>query len=118
MGRFQIDWSSDFMVKRFLPAGHANAPFVAGLQAGKFPLGPRRHEIVTLQHGEIEKLTCHFRANGVQPDIAGTGLAETVTIKSRQRVTAAALQFCSEHIGRHAGHNKRDSAILHGTAAR
>jgi hypothetical protein len=101
MSRFEIDWRGDPMLERFFPPGHADAPFVAWLEARELPLRVRRDEIVAIQHREVEELPRHLCADRVQTNIAGTGLAEPVAIKPGQRITAAGLEIGTEDVGRH-----------------
>src|SRR5438874_6820071 len=90
------------MIERFLSARHANAPLVTGLQARKFPLWMRRDEIISLQHGKIQKLARHSCANRVKPNVARPGLAKAIAKKSGKRISTTILQLRSQHIGRHA----------------
>ena len=99
---FEVNWRGNSVVERFLPACHANAPLVTRLQTRKFPLRTRRDEIISLQHGKIQKLACHSCANRVKPDVARSGLAKSIAIKSSKRISTATLQFCSQNISRHA----------------
>ena len=46
----QINRAGDAVVERFFPTGHADAPFVARLEPGKFPFRMRRDQVVSLQH--------------------------------------------------------------------
>ena len=91
------------MIERLFPPCYADAPFVARVQPRELPFGTRRNEIVALEHGKIEKFACHFYADSVQADVAGTRLTEAVTIKARQWIATAALQLRPENIGRHGG---------------
>src|SRR6266576_4428048 len=100
--RFEIDRRRNSMIKRFLPACHANAPLVAGFQARKFPVWMWRDEIISLQHRKIQKLARHSCANRVKPNVARPGLAEAIPIKSGTRILTAILQLRSQNIRRHA----------------
>ena len=99
--RFEIDGRSNAVLERILPSCHAHAPFVARLESGKIPFRMRRDEIVAIEHGKIEELTRHLRAHGMQPDIARSGAAESIPIKSGERITAARFQLSSENVCRH-----------------
>ncbi len=93
--RFKIDRRGHAMIERFLPARYADTPFVARLESGKFPFRMWGYEIVSLQHGEIEKFARHLRANAVQAHVSRSGFAETIAIKPGDRVATATLQFRS-----------------------
>ena len=101
MSGFEINWRGNSVIERSLPARHANAPLVAGLEARKFPLRVRRDKIVSLQHRKIQKLTRHLCTNRVKPDVAGPGLTKAIAVKSGERIPTATLQFRSQNIRRH-----------------
>src|SRR6266508_367980 len=101
MRRFKIDRGRATMIQRAFPARDANTPFVARLQPGKSPFRAWRDQIVSVEHGKIEKFPCDFHANGVQPNILRTGATKAVAIEARDRVAATTSQFCSKNIRRH-----------------
>jgi hypothetical protein len=98
---FKIDRCGAIMVERRLPACDANAPAIARFKSGKSPFRMWRNQIVAIEHREIEEIARGLNANGVQPDVFGTGTAITVTIKSGHRIAATTFQFCSENIREH-----------------
>jgi hypothetical protein len=102
VSRFEVNRRGNSVVERFLPARHANAPSVSGLQARKFPLRVRRNEIISLQHRKIQKLARHLYTNCMKPDVAGPGLTKAVAVKSGKRISTATLQLRSQNIRRHA----------------
>src|SRR5256886_17608997 len=104
MGCFEINRAGDAVVECFFPTRHADAPFVARLKSGKFPLWVRCDQVVSLQHRKIEKVASHLRANGVQPNVAGPGATVAVAIETGEWIAAATLQLGAEDI---CGHRKR-----------
>jgi len=86
------------MIQRVFPARDADAPFVARLQPGEPPFQAWRDQIVSVEHGKIEKFPCDFHANGVQPNVFRTSATKTVAIKAGNRI---AFQFASENICGH-----------------
>src|ERR1700730_5288760 len=110
MGGLEINRAGNAVVERFLPTGHADAPFVARLKPGKFPFRMRRDQVVSLQHGKIEELASHLDANSVQPDVAGTGATVAVAIKAGEGIAAATLQLGAEDV---CGHEGKDNVVRH-----
>ena len=101
MRGFKIDRSGAVVIKRAFPARYANAPFIAWLQSGEAPFRTRRDQIVSVEHGEIEKLARDFHADRVQPEIFRPGPTKTVAIKSGDRIAATTFQFGSQNVCRH-----------------
>jgi 2'-5' RNA ligase len=89
------------MIQRAFPTRDADTPFVARLQPGEPPFRAWRDQIVSVEHGKIEKFPCDFHANGVQPNVFRTGATETVAIKTGDRIATATFQFASENVGGH-----------------
>jgi hypothetical protein len=106
MGGFKIDWGGAVMIERVFPARDAHAPFVTWFEPRETPLQMRRDQVVSIEHGKIQKLLCDLNANGVLADIFGTCSTEAVAVEPSHRVTAATLQFGSQNIRWH----KADSA--------
>ena len=86
MRRFQIYRRRNPAFQRIFPTRHTHAPFIARLQPGKIPFRVGRNKIVPIEHGKIEKLARHLRANRVLPHIAGASAAISITIKSSERI--------------------------------
>lgn len=101
MRRFKIDWGRAIMIQRAFPARYAHAPFVARLQPGETPFRVGRDQIVSVEHGKIEKFPCDFHANRVQPNVFRTGATKAVAIKAGDRIATATFQFASENVGGH-----------------
>ena len=101
MRRFKIDWGRAIMVQRAFPARYAHTPFVARVKPGKSPFRVRRDQIVSVEHGKIEKFPCDFHANRVQPNVFRTGATKAVAIKAGDRIATATFQFASDNVGWH-----------------
>jgi hypothetical protein len=101
MRRFKIDRRSAIIIQRAFPARDADTPFVARLQPGEPPFRVGRDQIVSVEHGKIEKFPCDFNANRVQPNVFRTSATEAVAIKAGDRVATATFQFASENVGGH-----------------
>lgn len=61
----------------------------------------RSNQVVSVEDGKIEKITCDNHADGVQTDVVGTGAAVTVAIKAGHGIAAATLQLRAENVGKH-----------------
>jgi len=66
----------------FFPPQGAQAPSIAGFQAGKVILGNGRTEIVALRSGEFEKFSGYFRTDDVGTEIFESGVAEAIAIEA------------------------------------
>ena len=80
VGRVKIHGRGDPGLQRFMPTGHTKTPAVSLLQSGK--TGLRRYQIVAACIRKFEELVRHLRADRMQPGIAWTGAAVTVSIKT------------------------------------
>ena len=89
------------MIQGAFPARDADAPFVPRLQPGEPPFRAWGDQIVSVEHGEIEKFPCNFHANRVQPHVFGTGATKAVAIKAGDWIATATFQFASENVGGH-----------------
>ena len=101
MRRFKIDRRSAIMIQRAFPARDADTPFVARLQPREPPFRAWRDQIVSVEHGKIEKFPCDFHANGMQPNVFRTGATKSVAIKAGNWIATATFQFASENVGGH-----------------
>jgi hypothetical protein len=99
VGAFQPHARSAAGIERLLPAGDAQAPAIAGLQAGKFVLRDGRGEVVALRAAEEQEFGGHFHADGVETDIARAGAAIAIAIKTGDRLEAAGTQAFTEDVG-------------------
>jgi hypothetical protein len=96
MGGVKIDWRSYTCLQGFVPARHAKTPAVAFFQPWKIAL--RRYQVVTAGIGKFEKFIRHLGADRVEPEIARTGAAVTISIETGNRITAAAAQLSTKNI--------------------
>jgi len=101
MSRFEIDGRGAAVIERCLPAGNADAPLVAWIEAGKTKFGNRRDQIVAVEHGEIEKLARYFYTDRVQSDIFRPSATKSIPIESGDRIAAAAFQFSAKNVRGH-----------------
>src|SRR4051812_23451629 len=90
MRRLEINRRGPAMIERVLPPRNANAPAISWFQPGEAPLRHWGHEIVPIQHGEIEKLLGNFNANRVESKVFGAGPAVAVPVKSSHRFATTA----------------------------
>jgi hypothetical protein len=104
MRRFEIDGRGATALERRFPTRDANAPTISRFEARKTPFGHGCHEIVPVEDREIEKFFSYLHANGVKPKVFGPRAAISVSIESRQRITATATQVRAENVGRHGAH--------------
>ncbi len=98
MSRFEHHRRGHPGLERFLPASRAEAPAIAGMQAGKFILGMRGDEVVTTLGRELKKILCDYDTDGVDSMVARTGMAITIPVKSRPRFKAAGLKIAAQYI--------------------
>ena len=101
MRRFKIDGRGAAPLESGFPTRDADTPAVARFQSRKTPVGHRCDKIVPVEDREIEKLLCHFHANGMQADVLRPGAAISIAIKSGHRITATATQLSPENICGH-----------------
>ncbi len=95
MRGFKIDRRGAVVIERTFPARHADAPFIARLQSGEAPLWTRRNQIISIEHGEIEKFPRCLYADGVQPDILWARSTKSIAIKSSHRIATTTFQLSS-----------------------
>ena len=79
-------------IERLLPTWSAEAPAIAGLEAGKAVLRNRRRQIVAARFGEPQKLGGRDNADRVAPHVLPAGVAAAVPEKARHRLDRAALE--------------------------
>jgi len=84
-----------------LPARGAEAPAITGFEPRESELRPGRREVVPTRPAELQELRGHDGANGVDPQIFGTGFAAPVPEEPGERVVAARFQIGAEDIGGH-----------------
>jgi catechol 2,3-dioxygenase-like lactoylglutathione lyase family enzyme len=101
VGCFKIDRGGAVVIQRAFPARDAHAPFVARFESGKAEFRMRRDEIIAIEHGVIQELSCDFDAHRVLADIFRPCSTKSVAIKSGNRIATTTFQFCSQNIRRH-----------------
>jgi hypothetical protein len=98
MGRAQHHARRLAGLECFLPARRAQAPAVAGLEAGKAIFRHRGREIVAARFGEFEKLRRRDDTDGVTADVVDPGVAAAVPVETGQRRQRAGLDRLAEHV--------------------
>jgi len=101
---FKIDRGRAIVIKRAFPTRDADAPFVTGLESGKSPFRLRRYQIVSIEHGEIQKLARDFHAHRVQSDIFRSGATKSVAIESCHGIATTGSEFSPENV---CGHQRK-----------
>ena len=101
---FQHDSRRGIGLKGFLPAGGAQAPLVAVLEAGKSELRARRAQVVAAAFGKFEKLVCHFRADDVHSSITRAGAAAAVPMPAGERIERAGNENGADDVAGFDGH--------------
>jgi len=77
--------------ERLRPTPHADAPAVAGRQAGEIVFGARRDEVVAAKRQKFQKRLRDLAADGVQPPIFRAGTAIAIAVKPGDGRVAATL---------------------------
>lgn len=98
VGGFENDWTSGAGLLDLEPAGGADAPAVARLEAGEAELGHGSDEVVAegargLQEGLIDDA-----ADGVDAEVFGAGVAAAVAVEAGHGGAAAGLQREAEDV--------------------
>src|SRR5262245_35694401 len=81
-----------------MPAGCAEAPTVAGLEAGKAEFRHRRGKIIAARFGKRKKRGGHDRAHRVAADILPPGIAAAVAKEARHRADRTEFEPVAEHV--------------------
>lgn len=85
------------------PAGDAEAPAVAGLEAGEIVFRGGGGQVVPVVTGELEERAGDHGADHVETVIAGAGMAIAIAVEAGEGFGAAGLEWRAEHVGRHRG---------------
>lgn len=83
------------------PAGDAEAPFIAGLEAGEVKFWAGCGEVVSGGFGEFEEVLGDFCTDGVEADVSGAGAAEAIAEVSGEGGGAAAFKLGAEDVCDH-----------------
>src|SRR6056297_3200098 len=82
VGGRKVDFRADAFIGRLHETRGAQAPAVAGLEAGEPELGPRGGKVVAQIFRVGEEFRGHHRADGVRPLVGRTGVAMAVAEKA------------------------------------
>jgi hypothetical protein len=98
VSRFENDGTGCSGLLDFEPAGGADAPAVAGFEAGKAELGHGSREIVAERLRGSEKGLIDDAADGVDANVVGTGVATAIPEKAGHRLAAANSEGLPEDV--------------------
>lgn len=101
MGGGEGDGRSAAGIEGFFPAGDAEAPAIAGFEAGEIPLGSGGGEIIAAEIGEVQELLGGLNADGVQADVSGAGAAIAIAVEPGHGFAAAAGEWFEKDVGAH-----------------
>ncbi len=104
VGGFDDDLRGHAGKKGFFPAGGAQAPLVAGFEAGEAVGEVGGAEVVAAGFGEGEKLFGDLRADNVDAVVISAGAAAAVAEVAGHGVRAAWLKNGTEDVFRSGGH--------------
>jgi hypothetical protein len=98
VGGFEDDRAGSSGLDYLQPAGGADAPLVAGVEAGEPVLWHGGGEVVAQASRDGEELFGDDAANSMNAEVVRTGVAAAVTIEAGERVEAAGFQGLAEHV--------------------
>jgi len=98
VGGFETDGAGGSGLLDLEPAGGADAPAVAGLEAGKTVLRHRGGEVVAQGFRSGEEGFIDDAADGVGARVVGPGLAASGAVESGHRSAAAGGQGLAEYV--------------------
>src|SRR5262245_52950643 len=81
-----------------LPAGGAQTPAIAGLEAGELEFRHRRAEVIAAGLGEVQELSSHQHADGVRAAILSARVAAAVAEEACQWALGAICQLAAQDI--------------------
>lgn len=96
--------------ERLLPARRAQAPAVAGLEAGEAESRQRRRQVVAARFGEFQEFGCRDHAHRMAADILRPGIAAAVAVEPGHRLDRTGFEWASQHVER-----RRPPAFAAGT---
>lgn len=115
-GGFEVHLGSASVIEGFLPAEDAEAPGVAGFQAGKGKLRSWSAEVVPAVLAELQKLGGELGADAVESLITGSGPATTIAKESGHGIKRAGGEFPAQNIEiRHAGNWIGEAGLASGS---
>src|SRR5258708_33488636 len=98
VGGFEDDGAGCSGLLDLQPAGGADAPAVARLEAGEAELGHGRGEVVAEGLGGGEKRGVDDAANGVYAEIVAAGVAAAVAVEAGHGFTATGVEGLTEDV--------------------
>ena len=101
MGGFEDDGAGSSRLLDLEPTGGANAPAVAGFEAGESVLRHRGAEVVTQLLGDAKELFSDDAADGVDTEVVRAGVATAVAVEAGRRIlrlTATDVQRLTEYV--------------------
>lgn len=98
MGGFEDDGAGGAGVEDLLPAGGADAPVVAGFEAGKAMFRHGSGEIVAEALGGGEEVGGDDGADGVDAKVVGAGVAAAVAIEAGHGLAATGGEGLAEDV--------------------
>jgi hypothetical protein len=101
VGRFEANGGADSGVEGAFEGAHADAPAVAGFEAGEAEFRARGDEIVAYGGLVEQELLIHQDAHGVLAEIVWPGVAFAVAIEACDRICATGLEDAAEYIFNH-----------------
>ena len=103
-GRIEVYLGCAVVVEGFLPTEDAEAPLVAGFEAGEGEFGARGAEVVSLVLTEGEKLLGQHGADTVKATVARSGAAATIAEEAGHGIGGAGGEgFAQDVEVRHGG---------------
>ena len=85
-------------LERLLPARRAETPAITGAKSGKAEGRQWRRQVIAGGSAEFEEFVRHHRAHGMRARILGSGVAATVTEKTRKRLIGTGRKRFAEHV--------------------
>lgn len=109
MSGFEVNGAGFVGLEGLLPAGDADAPSVAGLKAGKGPLGTGSHQVIADLVLVFKELGGNLTADEVEALVFRAGATAAVAVKAGQRGIGAEDEVRAENVlghGRTVGRGK------------
>ena len=98
VGGFEDDRAGCSGLLYLEPAGGADTPSVAGLEAGESVLRHRGAEVVAEGPGDAEELFVDDAADGVDAEVVGAGLAAASAVEAGHGLAAADVKRLAEDV--------------------
>jgi hypothetical protein len=98
VGGLEDDLGGEAVFPGFFPSGGAEAPLVAGVEAGETVIGHGGGEVVAVGFGEGEEVFGDAGADGVAAGVFGAGGTGAVAVETGEGVDGAGLEFGAEDV--------------------